>query len=65
MSTGSDELMESLARFARTVSRAAAREAPYMQRAAGKIVQYDLPAFQRAAEQTARRFFDDLRHRVG
>jgi len=65
MSTGSDELVESLARFARTVSRAAAREAPYVRQAAGKIVQYDLPAFQRAAEQTARRLFDDLRRRGG
>jgi hypothetical protein len=65
MSTGSAELIESMARFARTITRAAAREAPYVRRAAGKIVQDDLPAFQRAAEKTARRLVEDLRRRVG
>jgi len=64
MSKGSDELLESMARFARTISRAAAREAPYVRRAAGRIVQDDLPAFQRAAERTARRVVEDLRRLV-
>jgi len=64
MSKGSDELIESMARFARTMSRAAAREAPYVRQAAGRIVQDDLPALQRAAQRTARRLLDDLRRIV-
>jgi hypothetical protein len=65
MSKGSDELIESMARFARTVTRAAAREAPYVRRAAGRIARDDVPAFQRAAERTARRLLRDLRKLVG
>jgi hypothetical protein len=65
MSQGSDELIESVTRFARTISRAAAREAPYIRRATGKIVNDDLPAFQREAERQARRLVDELRRRVG
>ena len=65
MSQGSDELIESMARFARTVSRAALREAPYVRRAAGKIVRDDLPAFQREAERRTRAVLDLLRRRVG
>jgi hypothetical protein len=65
MSKGSDELIESMARFARTISRAVAREAPYVRGAAGRIVRDDLPAFQRAAEDKARRLVDELRRRVG
>ena len=65
MSQGSDELMESMVRFARTVSRAAMREAPYVRRAAGSIVRNDLPAFQREAERRARAVVDLLRRRVG
>jgi hypothetical protein len=65
MTQGSDELMESMARFGRTVSRAAAREAPYLRQAAVKIVRDDLPALQRAAERGARRLAAELRKRVG
>jgi hypothetical protein len=64
MSRGSDELIESMARFARTVSKAAAREAPYVRRAAGRILQDDLPAVQRTAGKTVRRLVGTLRRVV-
>jgi hypothetical protein len=65
MSQGSHDLIESMTRFARTVSRAAMREAPYVRRAAGRIVREDLPAFQREAERRARSVVELLRRRVG
>ncbi len=64
MSTGSEDLVESMARFARSVAKAANREAPYLRRAAGRIVSHDLPEFQRVAEQTARRVARDIRRHV-
>jgi hypothetical protein len=63
MSDASHELVESLARFARSVSKAASREAPYVREAAGKFVRDDLPAFQRAAERTTRDLLNQFRRR--
>ncbi|MDQ6773043.1 MAG: hypothetical protein M3024_08650 [Candidatus Dormibacteraeota bacterium] len=62
--SGSDDLMESMLRFTRSVSRAVQREAPYVRRAAGRIVRDDLPAAQRAVEKNLGKVVGDLRRRI-
>lgn len=64
MARGSEELLEAASRFARAISKAAAKEAPAVRRAAGRIVREDLPALQQAAERTARAAVRDIRRRV-
>jgi hypothetical protein len=54
MSSGSEELFQSLGRFVRAVGKAAASEMPSAQRAAGRVVRDDLPRWQRTAERLLR-----------
>lgn len=65
MARGSDELLEAAGRFARAISKAAAKEGPAVRRATGRIMKEDLPALQKAAERTARQAVDQIRRRVG
>jgi hypothetical protein len=54
MSSGSEELFQSLGRFVRAVGKAASAEMPSAQRAAGRVVRDDLPRWQRTAERLFR-----------
>ncbi len=56
MSNGSTELTESLGRLFRSFGKAAAREAPYLKRAAEKIVREDLPGFEQEVRHTFKNF---------
>lgn len=60
MSKGSDDLVESAARLARAIAKAARRELPNMGRAAGRIVRDDLPGIERSVEKAVK----DIRKRM-
>lgn len=64
MSTGSQDLLGALTRFARAVSKAAAREGPRARRAAGRIVKEELPVWSRHAKESAGKAVKDLRKRM-